>query len=148
MEKLLNSLRKHCLSIFTVSRWMDNPQSQRGGGRRQQEPCAVWSLALPPEGRAFTEPGAGFSTWIPSPPINRMERGLLRKAEPGLQGLRSRRWRWQRQPLQALLAVCALGSLRLAGEARLPREGSSPTPTSLPETSPPWGLSAELAPGS
>lgn len=117
MEKLLNSLRKHCLSIFTVSRWMDNPQSQRGGGRRQQEPCAVWSLALPPEGRAFTEPGAGFSTWIPSPPINRTERGLLRKAEPGLQGLRSRRWRWQRQPLQALLAVCALGSLRLAGAA-------------------------------
>lgn len=28
-KKLLNSLRAHCLSIFTVSRWMDNPESKR-----------------------------------------------------------------------------------------------------------------------
>lgn len=53
MEKLLNSFRARCLSIFTVSRWMDNPQSQRRRAGGRQEPCAEWSLALPPEGRGL-----------------------------------------------------------------------------------------------
>lgn len=111
------------------SQWADGwtihkVKEEVGGG--QQEPCAVWSLALPPEGRAFTESAAGFSTWIPSPPINGT--GLLRKAEPGLQGLRSQRWRWQRQPLQALLAVCALGSLPLLEKLGCPGKAQVPLP--------------------
>lgn len=147
MEKLLNSLRKHCLSIFTVSRWMDNPQSQRGGGRRAARAlCCV----VP----CFTSWGPGLHGtrsrvfYLDPVPSHKRNVGCWERQSRDCKVLEARRWRWQRQPLQALLAVCALGSLPLAGEARLPREGSSPTPTSLPETSPPWGLSAELAPGS
>lgn len=68
MEKLLNSLRAHCLSIFTVSRRMDNPQSKR----RRAARALVLSgplLHLLRAG-AFTAPAARFSTWIPPPPIH------------------------------------------------------------------------------
>lgn len=54
--KLLDSLRALCLSVFTVSRWMDNPQNQRWG--RQDPLCSMvpcptfpisfnWILPLP-----------------------------------------------------------------------------------------------------
>lgn len=76
-----------------------------------KSPCAEWSLALPPEGWGLCScPQPCFL--LGSHPLPSTERGLLRKAGPReLEGLRSRRWGGQGRPRQALLAVCALGSL-------------------------------------
>lgn len=143
MEKLLNSLGAHCLS---TSQWADGwtIQSQRGGWR--QEPLC-WVVPC------FTSEGRGLPSQHPQPhfpfgsrPLPSTERGLLRKAEPRqLEDGRSRRWRGQRRPRQALLAVCALGSLASGwrSSARLPWGGWSPIPTSLPETLPPSRLSLQ-----
>lgn len=56
MEKLLNSLGAHCLSLFTVSRWMDNPSNQRGGG---QDPLC-WVVPC------LTSLGAGSASMAPT----------------------------------------------------------------------------------
>ncbi|EGW03449.1 hypothetical protein I79_003551 [Cricetulus griseus] len=139
MEKLLNSLRAHCLSIFTVSRWMDNPQSQRGGG--QQEPCAEWSLALPPEGRGLhsTRSHVFYLDPVPSHQWNvgcweRQSHGNWRVLEAEDEGDSGK-------PSRHCWLCVLLASSPLDEEAQLPWGGSSPTPTSLRETSPPSCLS-------
>lgn len=66
MEKLLDSLRAPCLSIFTVSRQMDNPQSPRWG--RQGPLCqAVPCPTFPRAGGAIRAPTAASFIWIPAP---------------------------------------------------------------------------------
>lgn len=128
---------------FTVSRRMDNPESKRRLAAR----ALCWVVPC------FTSEGRGLPSRHPQPhfpfgsrPLPSTERGLLRKAEPRqLEDGRSRRWRGQRRPRQALLAVCALGSLASGwrSSARLPWGGWSPIPTSLPETLPPSRLSLQ-----
>lgn len=82
MEKLLNSLRKHCLSIFTVSRWMDNPQSQRGGGRAGcKGPVLSGPLLYLLRARPSQNPEPGFL--LGSRPLPPSERGLLRRQSHG-----------------------------------------------------------------
>lgn len=61
MEKLLNSLRALCLSIFTVSRWMDNPQNQRGG-RRDPLCWMVPAPASPGQGTPSQHPRSFLPT--------------------------------------------------------------------------------------
>lgn len=63
------------LPLHLHSEQMDgqSTKSKRRWAGGQQGPCVEWSLALPPAGRAFTEPRAltePGTTWIPSPPIN------------------------------------------------------------------------------
>lgn len=79
MEKLLNSLRALCLSTFTVSRWVDNPQNQRGG--RQGPLCQVVPCpTFPRAGGACTAPTAMEFSWAPPPHTPPMECELPRKA--------------------------------------------------------------------
>lgn len=70
------------LPLHLHSEQMDgqSTKSKRRWAGRLQGACAEWSLALPPAGRAFTEPGARFSTLIPSPPT--IGTWAAEKAEP------------------------------------------------------------------
>lgn len=137
MEKLLNSLRAHCLSIFTVSRWRDNPQSQRGGG--QQEPLC-WVVPC------FTSWGPGLSPHpqprflLGSHPLPSTERGLLRKAEPGGSSKQEVKGTGATPP-GTVSCVCSWRSHLWMEKLGGPGEAAIPPHTSLPATSPPSRLS-------
>lgn len=108
MEKLLNSLRAHCLSIFTVSRWMDDPESKRRRAARAFVLSGPLLYLL--RARAFTAPTAVF--YLDSTPSHpRNVGGWERQSHGNWRVFESRRWRGQGRPRQALLAVCARGSL-------------------------------------
>lgn len=57
MEKLLNSHRALCLSIFTVSRWMDNPQTK---DEARKIPFDKYSLVQASPGSTFSAPTGHF----------------------------------------------------------------------------------------
>lgn len=88
--------RAHCLSIFTVSRWMDNLQNQRGG---QQGPLCwvVPCLASPRVGvlSQHPQPHLSFGSLPPSHPWNvgYWERQSHSRESWWQESLRSRRWR-------------------------------------------------------
>lgn len=115
---------------FTVSRRMDNPESKRRLAAR----ALCWVVPC------FTSEGRGLPSRHPQPhfpfgsrPLPSTERGLLRKAEPRqLEDGRSRRWRGQRRPRQALLAVCVLlAASPLDGGAQLGCPGEAEVPFPL-----------------
>lgn len=127
--KAIEQPQAHCLSIFTVSRRMGSPESERAGGGRRAGGRAARALcwaerpSLPSWGPRPPSTRSPFSFHLdPTPPIHgawAAERGWA----TGTEGLRSRRWRGPatRRPGRALLAVCALGGRASGCSAALGR---------------------------
>lgn len=147
MEKLLNSLRKHCLSIFTVSRWMDNPQSQRGGGRAGcKGPVLSGPLLYLLRAGPSQNPEPGFL--LGSRPLPPSEHGLLRRQSQGTARSGKPKVKvTEAAPPGTVSCVCSRQpSSGWRSSAVLGRLNSHSHFTSGDLTA--SGLSAELAPGS
>lgn len=133
------------LPLHLHSEQMDGQSTEskrsRAGGR--QEPCAEWSLALPPEGWGLHSTRSHVFDLDPVPSHQWNVGCRERQSHDNWKVLEAEGDRGH-PSRHCLLAVCALGSLASDGEARLPWGGSSLP--SLPETSPPSRLSLQSWP--
>lgn len=135
------------LPLHLHSEQMDGQSTvkEEAGGK---SPCAEWSLALPPKGRGLPSTHSHVFSLDPTPPIHGIWAAEKGRATVTGGSSKQKVKGTGATPPGTVSCVCSWQPRLWIEKLGGPGAGCRPPHTSLPATSPPSRLSAELAPRS